>query len=366
MSEKKKIISKRTVMIAVCCVLALILVALLAFVIMGKTILGRINRFGDNTPTLSDEEKQSILNETDGSSLGEEVDPNDIFLNHDPVEDIIASENVINFLLVGQDRREGEGRQRSDSMILCTINKTTKTLTMTSFMRDIWLKIPGYYDQRLNIPYMEGGFELLNATLQHNFGVSSDHNIEVDFDGFMDIIETVGGVDIELTQAEAKYLNRRGNWDVGDERDWTLTEGWNHLTGPQALAFSRIRDIGDDFGRTNRQRTVLTALLEKAKKMNLLEAYNLILAITPHITTDMTDREIVAYAKVLLPIISELEIVSQRVPVDSYFSYATIQGNSVILLGNTGSQKAIELLKNTMMEIEPEETETTQTTLNTP
>ena len=366
MNEKKKCVSKRTVMIIICCVLAMILAVLLAVVIMGKTILGRINRFDSNTPTLSEEEKQSILNETDSSATGEMVDPDDIFVNHDPVEDIIASENVINFLLVGQDRREGEARQRSDSMILCTINKTTKTLTMTSFMRDIWLKIPGYYDQRLNIAYMEGGFDLLNATLQHNFGVSSDHNIEIDFAGFMNIIEKIGGVDIELTQAEANYLNRRGNWDVGDERDWTLKAGWNCLTGPQALAYSRIRDIGDDFERTNRQRIVLTALLKKVKTMNWLELYGLILEAIPLITTDMTDREIIAYAKVLLPIISDLEIVSQRVPVDGYFSFANVQGNEVILLGNYGSKKAIEMLKNTMMEVVPEETESTDSSNDIP
>lgn len=364
MNKKKKCLSKKTVMVAICCVLAFILAVLLVFLIMGKTILARINRFGDNTPTLSDEQRESILNETDPTGWGPELDPNDVYLNHDPVEDIVASEDVINFLLVGQDRREGEGRQRSDSMILCTINKTTKTLTMTSFMRDIWLKIPGYYDQRLNLAYMEGGFDLLNATLEHNFGISSDHNIEVDFTGFMDIVEKVGGVDIELTQAEASYLNRRGNWDVGNERDWTLKAGWNRLTGPQALAYSRIRDIGDDFGRTSRQRTVLTALLEKAKKMNVLELYGLILEVIPLITTDMTDREIIAYAKVLLPLASDLKIVSQRIPVEGYFSYATVQGNSVLLLGNTGTKKAIELLKNTVAEADTVTQESTAETNN--
>lgn len=358
MLGKKKRTSKQTVLIAICCVLAFILIVLLAALIMGKTILGKINRFGDDSPTLSDEQKESILNETDATGWGPELDPNDVYLNHDPVEDIIASENVVNFLLVGQDRREGESRQRTDSMILCTLNLSTKTLTMTSFMRDIWLKIPGYYDQRLNLPYMEGGFELLNATLEHNFGVSGDHNIEVDFTGFMDIIEKVGGVDIELTQAEANYLNRRGNWDVGNERDWTLKAGWNHLTGPQALAYSRIRDIGDDFGRTSRQRTVLTALLNKASEMNFFELYSLMMEVIPLITTDMTDREIIAYVKVLLPMIGDLTIVSQRVPVDSYFSYATIKGNSVIVLGETGSQKAIEMLKNTMLETNSEENAT--------
>ena len=163
MSKKKKCLSKKTVMIAICCVLAFILAVLLVFLIMGKTILARINRFGDNTPTLSDEQRESILNETDPTGWGPELDPNDVFLNHDPVEDIVASEDVINFLLVGQDRREGEARQRSDSMILCTINKTTKTLTMTSFMRDLYVQIPGYAPNKLNAAYAFGGMQLLRA-----------------------------------------------------------------------------------------------------------------------------------------------------------------------------------------------------------
>ena len=196
---------------------------------------------------------------------------------------------------------------------------------------------------------------MLNNTLKENFGVVVDRNIEVDFSAFQKCVDLVGGVEINLTAAEAEYLNSRGNWDVEENQGWQLTEGVNLLTGSQALAYSRIRAIGDDFGRTSRQRTVLTALLNKASKMNFFELYSLMMEVIPLITTDMTDREIIAYVKVMLPLIGDLKIVSQRVPVDSYFSYATIKGNSVIVLGESGSKKAIEMLKDTMSDVVPEQ-----------
>ena len=334
---------KKILLAILCVILALVLIALLAVVIIGKSMLGKINRFDETQPTLSSSEIEQILQETDPPDptfTGPVLTPEEVTIPTAPTEIVTDSDNIINFLLVGQDRREGEPRQRSDSMILVTINKSKKTLTMTSFLRDIWLTIPGYYDQRLNVPYVIGGFDLLNATLERNFGVSSDNNIEVDFNGFIDIIDTVGGVDIYLTSAEANHLN--------ESSDWNLHEGSNCLTGKQALDYSRIRVIGMDFGRTNRQRTVLLSLFNKIKSLSWLEMYPLLNKILPLVTTDMTDDEILTYAKELLVILPELEIVSQRIPVDDYYYFATVQGNSVILLGEEGTQKAIELIQQTV------------------
>lgn len=334
---------KKILLAILCVILALVLIALLAVVIIGKSMLGKINRFDETQPTLSSSEIEQILQETDPPDptfTGPVLTPEEVTIPTAPTEIVTDSDNIINFLLVGQDRREGEPRQRSDSMILVTINKSKKTLTMTSFLRDIWLTIPGYYDQRLNVPYVIGGFDLLNATLERNFGVSSDNNIEVDFNGFIDIIDTVGGVDIYLTSAEANHLN--------ESSDWNLHEGSNCLTGKQALDYSRIRVIGMDFGRTNRQRTVLLSLFNKIKSLSWLEMYPLLNKILPLVTTDMTDDEILTYAKELLVILPELEIVSQRIPVDDYYYFATVQGNSVILLGEEGTRKAIELIQQTV------------------
>lgn len=324
---------KRKLLICLCVILALIFVALVGLCIVAESLLGGLGTLDGTENTYSPEQMESILEQSEAET--------------DPVveqqDSIFKGKNVINILLVGQDRREGQPRQRSDAMILCTINKEKKTFTMTSFMRDMWVYIPDHYNQRINVPYMLGGFDLLNETLEYNFGVSADYNVEVDFNGFMKAIDIVGGVDIELTAAEARYLNRRGNWEVEENTNWRLTEGVNCLTGSQALAFSRIRDIGDDFGRTNRQRMVLTALLEKAKSLSLDKIQSLAKEVIPLISTDMTNGEILNIAADMMFMIGDLQIVSQRIPMDDTYSFANKNGASVIVLSpkNLEANKAL-------------------------
>lgn len=344
---------KRIALCILCAVLSLILICVLTVAIVFQNMLNRINRVDLNVPTLSDEQLESVLNQeetTDPTFTGPTVNVEDVTMPSQPVEEL-DTDNVINLLLVGQDRREGEGRRHSDSTILITINKSTKTLTMTSFMRDMWVYIPykssGFYE-RINCAYMVGGFNTLNATLQHNFGVSSNHNVEVDFKGFEAIIDKIGGVEIELTAAEANYLNTHGNWDVDTDKSWSLKPGSNLMTGSQALAYSRLRAIGNDQGRTNRQRTVLMALVNKAKTMDILELYNLVYDLLPMITTDMTDSEILSYVMDLAPMLSDLNIVSQRIPADGYYSSVTLNDKGVmkmvLMLNEEQLKKNIELL----------------------
>ena len=185
------------------------------------------------------------------------------------------------------------------------------------------------------------GFNLLNETLEYNFGVSGDHNVEVDFSGFKAAIEAVGGVTIELTAAEAKHLNSQNS-------NWALVEGNNHLDGEQALAYSRIRKIGDDFGRTSRQRTVLLALMEKAKTLSITELYNLAKSVMPMITTDMTDAQILGYVLELAPLLPELTVVSQRIPADNAYYDADINGNRVLCLSEEDWETNLQLLRDTL------------------
>jgi LCP family protein required for cell wall assembly len=308
------------------------------------------NRMGTlDHETLSSSEAEELLNQTeetlDPDFTAPTLNPDDVTIPTEPAEVIVTGENIINIVLVGQDRREGQGRQRSDSMILCTINKEKKTITMTSFLRDIYVSIPGYYRQRLNVAYLLGGYKTLNATLEHNFGVSADHCVEVDFSGFENIINVLGGVDVELTEAEAKYLNRRGNWDVQKGPvDWTLKEGVNTLTGAQALAYSRIRALDNDWGRSNRQRTVLSALLAKAKTMSLTQLNEFANQILPMIATDMTPSEITGYLMELFPLLGDLNIKTQTIPANGTWQYATIDGNAVITVNFEKNQQILREL----------------------
>lgn len=344
MKDKKKGKSgKKIALIILCCVLALILVGLIAVIIFANSYLGLINRDYDDSTMSSSEYEEYLKGQTetlDPNFTGEVIDPNNVEWDvHDPIE---SSSQIINILLIGQDRREGEGRARSDAMILCTINKSTKTLTMTSFMRDMYVQIPGYQANRINASYAIGGMDLLDKCLETNFGIVVDGNVEVDFGSFKKAIDLVGGVDIELTSGEANYMNT-ANWE--ENLGKTFVAGVNHMNGKQALAYSRIRAIDSDFGRTSRQRTVINALLNKAKGLSLGEMNKLLKTILPTLTTDMTNSQILGYAADVLPMISELEIVNQRIPADGAYKDAYISGMSVLL---PDLEKNREVLKDCM------------------
>ena len=335
-SKKKKSSWKKTVLIVLCVILGLILASLLGLYIWADSLLDGISRV-DNSTTPPTETYTEPADPTDTTPVVEHSDA------------IPTGKDVINILLVGQDRRSNQGsRMHSDAMILCTLNKKTKTLTMTSFMRDMWVYIPDRFNERMNVPYMLGGFPLLNDTLSYNFGVRADYNVEIDFNGFMDAVDLVGGLDIELTQQEANYLNRRGNWDIEDNQGWTLTAGVNHLNGSQALAYSRIRAIGNDFERTNRQRIVLNALLDKAKTLTVSELYDLIKGVIPMITTDMSNAQIMGLAVECIPLLSDLKVVSQRIPADDQYYQTSKNGASVLALTDEQFEANKKLLEEAM------------------
>ena len=129
-----------------------------------------------------------------------------------------ATSNIKSILLIGQDKREGESRQRSDSMILATLDKDQGTVSLTSFMRDLYVAIPGYSTTRINAAYAYGGMDLLDQTLEENFGVKIDGNVEVDFEVFQVLVDKVGGIDLELTQAkrlESSGRNEPSGWRTG-------------------------------------------------------------------------------------------------------------------------------------------------------
>jgi LCP family protein required for cell wall assembly len=244
-NTNKRRSAKRGVLIALVVFLSIVLVVLLAGTIFMTRFLNSIQKVDPYQETMSQEQIDAILNEetepTDPDFTGEAISSDEIHLSDTPVDAVETGEEVLNILLVGQDTDDLSQRSRSDSMVLCTINKTTGTLTMTSFMRDMYVKIPNFYDQRMNVAYLVGGFDALYDTLEHNFGVQIDNGVAVNFASFQKVIDAVGGVEIELTAAEADHLNMQNY-------TWGLFEGVNILTGETALAYSRIRALGGDGG----------------------------------------------------------------------------------------------------------------------
>lgn len=232
-----------------------------------------------------------------------------------PLDDIYG-DHLVNILLIGQDRAPGEGRQRSDSMILVSINKSNSTITLTSFMRDQYVQIPGYKPNKLNNAFAYGGMNLLKKTLELNFGVKVDGMVEVDFSGFENIIDLLGGVDVTLTKSEAKYLNDL--YDAG-HLDSPVTEGPFHLNAEQALVYVGVREIDTDYHRAGRQREVIMGLIEAYKDLPLDQMLSLMDEILPLITTDLSNAQILGYAVEFFPMLSSAKVQTLRIPVDGTF-----------------------------------------------
>ena len=344
---------KKGLKIAAAIVLGLILIFMTAATIYVESRMGLINRVESDGPALSDEEIESILlsgGEADSDatmSTDDGIEADDNLVTGD--EGLVSSgEDIINILLIGQDSRGKYTAKLSDTMILCTVNIKEKTLTFTSFMRDMYVKLPNYGgmicgSNRINCAYALGGMGMLDQCLYENFGVEVDHNIEVSFTGFTDIIDLMGGIDITLTKAEANYMNKNTNWG--------LTEGENHLTGEQALVYARIRKIDSDFYRTERQRTVLTTLVEMCRDLTYSELDALLVEILPLITTDMSNSDIYGYVADILPILPELTINTLRIPADGTY-YGANKGTEeqpmYVLIPNLEQNR--EILRNTIGE----------------
>ena len=235
-----------------------------------------------------------------------------------------SEKDVVNILLVGRDADAGNGT-RSDTMLLCSFNKRDDTITLTSFLRDLYVKIPGHHKDRINAAYAFGGIELLDETLLENFGVEVDGNVEVDFSDFQEIIDLMGGVTMELTAAEARVINDH-------VRDKEVTEGTHLLDGRQALAYVRNRkDADGDFSRTNRQRKLLRAMAQAYKSKKLTQMLGLMEDILPMISTDISAIELTNYALTLFPMLNSAQIKTQSIPVEDGFRYANVDGKAVLL-----------------------------------
>lgn len=295
---------KRIGLISLCVFLALVLISLVAATILIEGMLGQIDRLTEPTAPST----QPYIPDT--------IPSIPITVPTTP-DTTITHKNLVNIMLVGQDRRNGGGRSNSDVMILCTFNTKDKSITLTSFMRDLYVNIPGAGMNKLNAAYPMGGYTLLGETLLENFGVKVDHYVEVDFSGFKKAVNILGGIDMYLTAAEAEYMNTTP-WDGLNSEGWALHAGVNHLNGDMALAYSRIRAIGYDYERTERQRKVLTAMIDKCKGMNIGTAMNLMNQLLGCVRTDMTDAEITRYALELFPLLSG-NLTQQRIPIEGSY-----------------------------------------------
>lgn len=332
--SRKKSGKNNTLLKVLCGVLAFVLVLMVGVTAYAEYLFGKIGKFDEDNTTLSQEEMDALLQqdneEIDPDATYETIDPAEM-TTAPPVEQQIGGEehNIVNILLLGQDEAKGAARSRTDSLILCTFNLDKKTLTMTSFMRDMYVEIPGYGSNRINAAYIWGGLEALDETMMRNFGIHIDGHVAVDFSHFEELINLLGGVDIELSSLEVGHLNAHYGF--------ALTPGMNHLNGAEALAYARTRKVNtpdgsiQDFGRTDRQRIVLNALLETYKNAGLTKMLSLLDDILPMVTTDMSYDQMTGYVMDFYPMLADCTIVTQRIPADGAYKLTMIDGMSVLL-----------------------------------
>ena len=298
----------------------------------GVFIIRRFNKYYDST----DYEDPEQVHELTPDQIAELIDPTGLSEQEEEdikrevekdTEDITInnSGNVYNLLLVGVDRRSQGWSGNADSIIILSIDHKNQKLKMTSLMRDLYADIPNYGVRKLNAACALGGCDLLEKTIEENYKVSIDNYAWVDFRAMIDIIDAIGGIDIDLSDAEANMAN-----GLMDEMLVAFKEsksdhyfkggGTNvHCDGFRAVAYSRIRFVGNaDFQRTERQRTVLTKIAEKGRKMNVVELDNFCEKVLPLIHHNI-DKDVVESLVKQASGILDYEIKTSRVPYDDMY-----------------------------------------------
>ena len=307
---------------AIIITLAILVGLLAAAAIAVEVYLGRIERLNGNT---------TYTDETFDTDAAADNTLNDTDVNWGQDQKVLQDQDVINVLLIGCDSRSQNDRGRSDSMILLSLNRKTQQISMVSLMRDSYVQIPGYSNNKINAAYSFGGHELLDQTIEQNYGVHIDYNVVVDFSGFSEIVDDLDGIDIELTSGEAQYLNDDIDTDVSN-----LSEGVNHLDGKTALAYARARHVStgteaDDFGRTYRQRVVLMTIYHTLMSKSWTDILTIMNdSIFPCIATDMNSAQILSLGLEFYNMGIE-NIQSYRLPADNEFADETINKMRVLV-----------------------------------
>lgn len=297
----------------------------------GQYLSNLFNRYYSMSNYLSDESVE-ISDETDGDAILTPEEEEEMRLAAAAEVDPISGkemDGIYSILLIGSDRRSKKWNGNSDAMVLMTLNSHTDTIYLTSFMRDLYADIPGYGVNKLNSSYAKGGGPLLSQTIEANYGVSVDNYAMVDFGTMIKIIDMLGGVDVKVSPEEVEVANdyirdmcaENKSWKLDPEDFYLDAEGATHLNGIQAVAFQRIRYVGNaDFGRTSRQRAVLQAIFKKLKSMRFSKVLELADEVVPLITHNVDETTARSLYK-QIPLILGYDAEELRIPYDdSYYS----------------------------------------------
>ncbi len=340
---KKKRGAGKTVVIVLVVILVIVLGLVAAAMLYARSMFGKMNQV--DVPKVVYTQPATEYTENTMAATTAPTATETVETTEPPTQPHVASrDDYINVLVVGQAARDGESERFADTMILFTINTYEKSVTMTSFLRDSFVHPPDYRGKqfgriKLTSVYHLGSYygdgvassmEFINMTLYSNFGVEVDYNFEVDFDAFIRIVDELGGVEIELTEAEADYLNADDFWVYKD-----VEPGLNKLNGMTALSYARMRkadgDNDSDITRTARQRKLVESILTKMKTRGPGFLQYVADEVMPLITTSMTTSELTQMMLTLLPMLPDLTIgEGGTCPAESWGDMVDIFGDGMI------------------------------------
>ncbi len=208
--------------------------------------------------------------------------------------DIMSSKNVLNILIIGVDSRSGKIQGNSDVMMLASINKNKESITLCSFLRDSYTYFEsasgkGYYS-KLNAAFSYGGADCLVRAIENNYKIGIDYFVAVDFSAFKKVIDEIGGVNLDVTQAEARAMEKYGNISGIPYGEDVL------LNGEQALLFARMRKIytSGDIKRTENQREVINAIIKKTRDLSVADLNDVVQTLGEYVYTDCSASKIVS------------------------------------------------------------------------
>lgn len=344
-TKKRKIIS-----ITVISILALLLIIYLV-------ISGIVNSVMNKLTYVTDDELDRLmysdteLTDTDMVSGADTLTADEMAaaeeqMDNTSVTDLMADKDIFNILILGSDTRSKDVKlkTRTDVMILLTINKDTEKIVMSSVMRDSWVKIPGKGSNKINAACAKGGPKLAVQTVEKNFGIDVDKFVMVNFYTFINVVDALGGVTVDVSEAEMKTINgyigdMNSKWGRKKDADKLTTFGDGmHLNGMQTMGYVRDRYDYDatsgennDYARTARQREVLGKLIETAKHTNVVDLIGIIDDVADYVATDMTKDEIISLAKNALTY-KDYNIEQHRIPVDGAYKGGVFNGTYKMLL----------------------------------
>lgn len=240
-------------------------------------------------------------------------------------------EGITNVLLVGVDGIDfDEKYQRSDSMIIATLDSNKEKVKLTSLYRDTLVYIPGYGEEKMNLAFSLGGPELVMETIKYNFDVNIEKYIMINFAGFEAIIDQIGGVEIDVKEYQLHELNKYIGQATGGGDCPVEKAGLQILNGKQALSYARIRKgVGDDYERTERQREVLFKVVEKLQKTDVIKYFSIANKMLDYLRTNIgiMDGLNMAYT---ISKFSNLETEQLSIPVQELCVDEEVNGNMAL------------------------------------